>query len=99
MSRLYIERRFLFLDAPVRSTLSLYLSWFKYLFCESLVVLGHWGATERSLCVVKISHTNNYLVVGLDSGRGFFSGVGVSTLYSCIVIVFIFSFSTMLFPK
>jgi len=33
----------LLLDAPISSTLSLYLTLFKYLLCESVGVLGHWG--------------------------------------------------------
>ena len=35
-------------------------------------------------------YSNNSMVVGLDNGRGFFSDFGVSTLYSCVVIVFSF---------
>jgi len=38
----------------------------------------------------KFSHSNNSIVVGLDSSCGFFYDFGVSMLYSCVVIVFIF---------
>jgi len=62
------------------------------------VYWGIGGESERSLCVVKNSHSNNSLVVGLDNDRGFFSGFGVSTLYSCAVIVFSFLLQACYFP-
>jgi hypothetical protein len=47
--------------------------------------------------VLKISHSNNSLVVGLENGRCFFSGFGVSTLYSCAAVAFIFLFQPCYF--
>jgi acetylglutamate synthase len=49
--------------------------------------------------LLNLSHSDNSLIVGLDNGRGFFSDLGVPTLYSCVVIMFIFSSLTLLFAN
>ena len=60
---------------------------------------GIGGESERSLCVVIFSYSDNSLVVGLDNCLWFYLRFGVSTLFSCVFDCVYLSSLVLLFPN